>query len=188
MDKKDKISLYLLATAFLLVGVMLSLDLLEVAVWGIRGCWVGILLVLVAIALFVGGIIAKSKEFIALPIVCLVVGALLILIAQTTLTIANLWPMIPLSITLGILVASLLRARKRVWLELGIWGTLICITCLVGSLFSLWIIVFPLMLVLTGVVIIMRTAFTKTQPKYEIPSVSIVERAEKLKKEKEETK
>ena len=182
MKKQDKISLYLLAVAFLSVGIMLGLDLFSITVFGISGCWVGVLLGLSAIAFTVGGIIAKSKEFIFIPVVCYVISALLLLINFTNLSVGKLWPMIPLSIFLGLGLASLLRGRRKIFMETGLWGTTISIACLVGTLFSLWTIVFPLLLVLVGVIIFVRVTMHKPD-EYEIPSISLEERAKKLKEE-----
>ena len=182
MKKQDKISLYLLAVAFLSVGIMLGLDLFSVTVFGISGCWVGVLLCLIAIAFTVGGIIARSKEFIFVPVVCYVIGALLLLINFTDLDIGRLWPMIPLAIFLGLGLGSLLRGRRKIFMEMGIWGTTISIACLVGTLFSLWAIVFPLLLVLIGAIIFVRVTIHKPD-EYEIPSISLEERAKKIKEE-----
>ncbi len=182
MKKQDKISLYLLAVAFLFVGVMLGLDLFEIAVFGLRGCWVGILLVLIALAFMVGGIIARSREFIFTPIVCAVIGIMLLLISFTNKGIGDLWPMIPLAIFLALGISSMLRSRYKIFIETGIWGTAISVACLVGTLFSLWTIVFPTLLVLVGAIIMVRVAIHKSD-EYEIPSISLEERAKKLREE-----
>ena len=163
MKKQDKISLYLLAVAFLFVGVMLGLDLFEIAVFGLRGCWVGILLVLIALAFMVGGIIARSREFIFTPIVCAVIGIMLLLISFTNKGIGDLWPMIPLAIFLALGISSMLRSRYKIFIETGIWGTAISVACLVGTLFSLWTIVFPTLLVLVGAIISAVMLFISNQ-------------------------
>ena len=178
--KKGNLNNYMLAVAFIVVGVMLALDWLDVDLFGLHGSWVAILLLLVSLLLTTSQIIQRSTRHIFTPTLCGVIGLMLLLISVTDLAIDRLWPMIPLGLSLGVLLASLIRDKVKLLTELGFVGLVLSLAFLVGTLFSLWNIVFPVVLILGGVVIILRTALKKENDNYEIPSVSIKEREEEI--------
>lgn len=190
MKKNDKLSNYMLAMAFIIVGIMLALDWLNINLFGLKGSWVALLLLLSSAALGIGQIVQKRKRYIFTPILFGIIGLMLLLISVTELTIAELWPMISLAFSLALLLSSILRDHVKLMTEIGFFGAILSIAFLVGTLFGLWNIVFPIVLVLGGVVIILRTALNKKEDTYEIPSVSIYDRAEETKNkiQKEETK
>ncbi len=185
MKNKNDLSNYMLATAFIVVGVLLALDWLGINLFGLKGSWFAVLLLLCALALGFAQIKTGGKKYVFTPVFFSIIGAMLLIISATDLTIASLWPMIPLSLSLGLLLASLIRDHVKILTEIGFVASILSVAFLVGTLFSLWNIVFPTVLVLGGVVIILRTAFKKEVKQYEIPSVSIIERAEEKKKEGE---
>lgn len=185
MKNKNNLSIYMLASVFIVVGVLLALDWLGINLFGLKGSWFAFLLLLCSLALAIGQLIMKSKKYIFSPTFLGIMGGMLFIISATDLGISTLWPMIPLSVSLGLLLASLLRDKVKILTELGFIGTILSVAFLIGGLFSLWHIVFPLVLVLGGIVIIFRTALKKKEEKYEIPSISIEERVEEKLKERE---
>lgn len=178
--KNKNLNKYMIAVAFILVGVMLALDWLDIDLFGLRGSWVATLLSLVCVALILSQLIQKKITHVFTPTICGVIGAMLFLISATELNIDILWPMIPLAVSLATLLSSLLRDHVKLFTEIGFVGVVLSLACLIGSVFNLWHIVFPIILVLGGIVIILRAALTKEEEKYEIPSLSIHERAEKI--------
>ena len=184
--KKSNLNNYMLAFAFILIGVMLALDWLDIDLFGLHGSWVALLLLLVAFLLTVSQIIQRTVKHIFIPTLCAVIGLMLLLISVTDLSIGILWPMIPLALSLATLLASLLRDHVKLFTELGFIGLVLSLAFLVGTLFSLWNIVFPVVLILSGVVIILRTSLKKEEDNYEIPSVSIKDREEEIKTQKEQ--
>ncbi len=185
MKKKGNLSNYLIAVAFIIMGILLALDWLDIDLFGLKGSWFAFLLILVALSLMIGGIVQKSKTHISTPSVCGIIGAMLLLISATELTIGMLWPMIPLSVSVALVLSSLIRDHVRLLIEIGFVGIILSGAFLVGTIFGLWNIVFPVVLVLGGVVIIVRTALTKKEIEYVIPTVSIEERKEKILQQKE---
>lgn len=184
MKNKNDLSVYMLAGTFIVVGILLALDWLGINLFGLKGSWIALLLILCSISLFVGQIVIKSKKYIFTPTLFAIIGSMLFIISATNLTITVLWPMIPLGLSLGILLASLFRDKVKILTELGFIGTILSVAFLIGGLFSLWHIVFPIVLVLGGVVIIFRTALKKGKEEYEIPSISIAQRVEEKLKDK----
>ena len=185
--KSKNLNKYMIAVVFMLVGVMLALDWLNIDLFGLHGSWVATLLSLLCVALIVSQCIQRKIAHVFTPTICGIIGAMLFLISASELKIDTLWPMIPLAVSLAILLSSLLRDHVKLFTEIGFVGVVLSIACLIGSVFSLWHIVFPIVLVLGGIVIILRSALTKEEEKYEIPSLSFYERAEKI-NEKEEQK
>lgn len=186
MKRKNNLSNYMLAIAFIIVGVMLALDWLDIDLFGLRGSWLAILLLLSSLGLGFGQIIQRKKRYIFMPVFCGIIGLMLLLISVTDLEISDLWPMLPLALSLGFLIASVLRDHVKLLTEIGFFGAILSVAFLIGSLFSLWNIVFPIVLVLGGVVIILRSALAKNEDEYVVPSISIADRAEEIKNKLQE--
>ena len=183
--KSKNLNKYMIAISFIVVGVMLALDWLDIDLFGLHGSWVATLLLLVCVTLVIGQTIQRKFTHIFTPTICGIIGAMILLIAVTDLTIGVLWPMIPLAISLATLLSSLFRDHVKLFTEIGFVGVVLSVAFLVGTVFSLWNIVFPIVLVLGGIVIILRTALKKEEDKYESPSVSIKDREEEINKQKE---
>lgn len=184
--KKSNLNNYMIAVAFIMIGTMLTLDWLDIDLFGLKGSWVALLLLLVALLLTISQIVQRNTKHIFIPTLCAVIGLMLLLISVTELTIGILWPMIPLGLSLATLLSSLIRDHVKLFTELGFVGLIFSLAFLIGTLFSLWNIVFPVVLILCGVVIILRTALKKEEDNYEIPSVSIKDREEEIKAQKEQ--
>ena len=118
-----------------------------------------------------------------MPVCIFYAGVIVILLKTTDLTVAKLWPLILMAIFSAVSLSSILREKDEVLTEIGVGGFCVSTALLVASLFDLWDIIIPVVLILLGIAIIVLTTI-KHKKKYEIPTISIQERVEKL-KEKE---
>lgn len=180
---KNKLTYYLLSINFILLGGLLGLENLEILTLGLGKCFWGVLLICCAISIAIGNVKGKGEKSIFLPVFAFFAGVIVILLQLTKLTFASLWPLILTAIFSAVTLSSLLREKDEFLTEIGVCGFCVSIAFLVASLFDLWDIIIPFVLILLGIAIIVLTTI-KHKKKYEIPTISIEERAEKL-KEKE---
>lgn len=189
--KKRNYTILLTAIAFLLVGGALLLDFLNVpfvGIIGIKNVWFPVLLILIAVGLYVSMIIRREAELIATTTVIFVIGVMLLLLRLNIegVTFARLWPMIVLAPSLALLLTYAFRSRRKFYLRFGIFMTVISIALLVGSMFSLWALVAPIIILFIGVTMFIYALTVKRvndDEEFEIPRISIVARKQEIERE-----
>jgi len=189
--RKRNYTILLIAIAFLLVGGALLLDFLNVpfiGIIGIKNVWFPVLLILIAVGMYLSMIIRREAEFIATTTVIFVIGVMLLLLRLNIegLTFAKVWPMIVLAPSLALLFTYIFRSRRKFYLRLGLFMTAISIALLVGSIFSLWVLVAPIIIIFIGAMMCIYAITNKESDddkEIEIPSISIVARKQEIERE-----
>jgi len=192
--KKRNYTILLTAIAFLLVGVALLLDYLNVpfiGIIGIKNVWFPVLIILIGIGLYLSMLIRRVADFIATATVIFVIGVMLLLLRLNleSITFARIWPMIVLAPSLALLFTYVFRSRRKFYLRLGLFMTVISVALLVGSIFSLWILVAPIIIIFIGVTMCIYAFITKQSDddeEVEIPRISIVARKQEIEREQTE--
>lgn len=189
--RKRNYTVLLTAIAFLSVGCALLLDAFDVSfvgIIGIKNVWFPVLVILIGCGMFLSMIIRKKADFIATATVIFVIGVMLLLLRLDTenLTFARVWPMIILAPSLALLFTYIFRSRYKLYLRLGLFTVAVSIALLVGSVFDLWIMVAPIIIIFIGAVMLIY-AFTDKESdddkEIEIPSISIVARKQEIERE-----
>jgi len=181
--RKNRNSLIYPALAFIIVGVFLFIDAVGLSPIGFRHMWISLLVLLVGLALIVGMAIRRDT-FLLFSATCITgIGSMLFLLSweALNLTFANLWPILFVAPSLGILLVYILKTRKKLYFQIGLMGLIISVSALIGALFNLWLYFAPIVLVLIGIALIISNIILdniKAKDDYEIKAVSIQERIE----------
>jgi len=180
-NQKRNLSILFPSIAFVLVGVTLLLDVLNVAVIGLRGIWFPSLVILVGISLYVAIIVRRNSEFMIVATCAVIIGVMLLLleIEPLNLQFKNLWPMILLAPSVSLLLVYFFRSKNKFLLSFGLFCTIISIALFIGALLEQWRIVAPLVIIFVGIVSALFSILARRAEEgeeYEIPSTSILRR------------
>lgn len=175
--------LFLLTTTlnmiFLVTGIVL--DTQGVTISGVGGLFLLIALGLCALTILFSAIYRKTLRGVSVSLLFVVLGVLFALLRFTSLNISILWPLIPLSIFIPIAFAGLIVYKERFLSMIGGWG-LVITTGLI--LTTAWTYIAGLVIVGVALMVAIIVKLLKREKKYEIPKISIVERAKQLRGDK----
>ena len=171
----------LLLTIFtvLLIATGIVLDALRVTFLGVTGLWLSLLLIVDAGTIVILSISKKTFRGVSFAVLELVLSLLFGLLAFTDLTIVSLYPLIPLSMFLPLSILGLVY-RERSIIMVGVSGLVVTIGLLIGALWSYLVVGIFVLVVL---IITLCVKLAKREKKYEIPRISIIERANKIKED-----
>lgn len=162
----------------LIAGIVL--DLTRVEVLGYSGIWVGIAFGISAVVLFASTILRLTTRGLGFAVFSTILSVMFLLLAFTDIKMATIYPLIPASVSLSLLVFGLITYHDRSSAKLGLVGTIISLGLLLGSLWS-YIACGVFIIIVATVWVTIKFCIRKN--KYEIPRISIIERAKKLKEE-----
>ena len=170
----------ILGMFFILAGVCLALDLAGVSAFGLGRIWTAALLSLVFLAVL-AKLVFTGRNYLPLatPLAC--ISALIITAELTVLTFAELWPLLPIGLTLGVLIytASAKMVKSSIIFS---YLTVLFVAIEVGLIVGGWIYVLPSLCLLTGILVFLPV-WKANDEVPEIPMRSIVKRAEELRME-----
>ena len=164
---------------FVTTGIVL--DTQAISIGGVGGLYLIVALGLVALMIFTIALCRKSLRGVATGLIFVVLVVLFTLLRFTSLSITILWPLIPLSIFLPITFAGLIVYKESFTSLVGVVGLIISIGLI---LTTTWTYIAGVVLVGLAMVVVIIVKLLKREKKYEIPKISIVERAKQLRGDK----
>lgn len=170
-----------LTLAWICVGVVLDIN--GVIIGGVGGLCVSVSLLLVFLTLITSAIIRRTVHGVSFGLLALIISLMLAILALTEVNLSVLWPMIPLAIFTAVSFSGIVTYRDGFTTIVGVSGLTISIGLIIATTWSYLVgglLVFVIFLIALAVKLL------KKEKKYEIPRISIVERAKKIKKEDED--
>ena len=178
---KSFLTLLALTLIFVCTGIVLDVQGVEIS--GICGLWVSIALVLVFLMLVLSAFIRHTLHGVSFAITSAVISAMLAILAFTDTGMSVLWPMIPLSVFAGIAFSGLIVYRDGFTSIVGVGGFPVSVGLIIGTT---WSYLAGGLLVAVALLSAITVRLLKREKKYEIPRISIVERAKKIKEDCDE--
>ena len=175
--------LTLLVLTLLTICTGIVLDTQGVVVGGVSGLCVSLSLILAFFILVISAIARRTFHGVSFALAMVIISAMLMILALTEVSLAVIWPMIPTSVFTAIGFAGVVTYRDGFTSIIGVGGFTVSIGLLVGAT---WTYLAGALLVLSVALIAFIVKTFKREKKYEIPRISILERAKKIKKEDED--
>lgn len=175
--------LTLLALTVLTVCAGIVLDTQGIVIGGVSGLCVSIALILVFFILVISALIRRTVHGVSFALSAVIISAMLTILALTDIGMSVLWPMIPLSVFTATAFAGLVTYRDGFTSIMGLGGFTVSVGLMIGTT---WSYLAGGLLVLLALLIAIAVKLLKREKKYEIPHISIVERAKRLKENEDE--
>ena len=153
------------------------LDASGVTIGG-KSLFVAISLTASALVLVGNAIIKKTTRGIPFCLLVLLISAIFILKEFTPLDMTTLWVLVPLSLSVALGFAGLVTYKDKLMFLLGTWGIVVSAGLTIGVFYSYLV---GGALVIACIIVAIIVKLVKREKKYEIPLISINERAKQLK-------
>ena len=145
---------------------------------GDKSLFVAISLTASALVLVGNAIIKKTTRGIPFCLLVLLISAIFILKEFTPLDMTTLWVLVPLSLSVALGFAGLVTYKDKLMFLLGAWGVVISAGLTIGVFYSYLV---GGAFVIACIIVAIIVKLVKREKKYEIPLISINERAKQLK-------
>ena len=177
---KGRLTKIFIGAFFIALGVCMALDLTGTSMLGIGRIWTASLLGVVFLAVLIKYLLTK-RNYLPLVVPLGYVSALVIVAEVSNLTFAELWPLLPMGITVSLLIYCAM-ARMVKSTVIFTYMTVLLAGVLAGLIAGVWVYVLPALCVLTGVLALLPI-WKKGEPVPDIPMRSFVQRREELMKD-----
>lgn len=154
-----------------------ALDAFSVPLLGVEGVWVALLLAGFALVL-TASYFFGHRNYLAIAVLFAILSTMIVIARTTALTFAEVWPMIPIGLSVSALIVFLF-ARKGKSAIISAYFAIISAGIMVGLITGSWGYIVPMLCLFTGLLFLLPI-WKREENGDDIPSVSIERRKEEL--------